>query len=726
MRKEKLISNILAGVLIAVMNVTVAISVAALMFANTRPEFLAPAIVVLLIGTVVMGLGGTLFSGFEGIICAPRSGLAPVFAAIVSGIYMKLGPGSPDQALPSILLAIMLTSVVTGIFLLFLGRMKLGSLVRYIPYPVMGGFFAGIGFIFVKGGLTVAMGRTPGMDVINDLHLIQLGIPAILFALSLYIVQRTLDHWAAFPALLGLAFIVFYFIFYHTGQNYTDAAAAGWLPSIGSTPDILFPVLSPADLGKVNWLAILHQSGGILVVALLSAIILLLDISGIEIITQRDLSPDRELQVAGITNIVSGIAGGYPGVHVASDTAFTYKLGGDNRLMGFVYAGAVLLTILAGTDFIGKVPTFILGGLLVYVGLDFLVDWLWKSREELPLSDYLIILVILAVIASVDILPGVAFGFAVAVVLFVINYSQLSVVKHEATGSDHASNVDRNLQTRERLNQEGERILILTLQGFIFFGTSDKLISKIRERIENRDGTKLEFLVLDFHHVSQLDSSAVKAFSKLAQLSEKHGFHIVITGADEDLRKRLDSIQFITDKTAKWQHLKFDQLDEGVAWCEEQILSELDIVMSGTSENLVSMLKLLLEDEDAAKVLAPYFQEEKKAAEDYLFHQGDTGDSLYVVGTGSVAVVIEVGGKKRILRRYQAGAILGEMAVYTGEPRSASVLIEEDTVLYRLDADQLKKVQEENPAAAGQLHAYIVCLLSERLGRANRELRRYL
>lgn len=726
MQKEKLISNILAGVLIAVMNVTVAISVAALMFANTRPEFLAPGIVVLLIGTVVMGLGGTLFCGFEGVVCAPRSGLAPVFAAIVSGIYLKLGHGSPEQVLPSILIAIMLTSMVTGIFLLFLGRMKLGSLVRYIPYPVMGGFFAGIGFIFVKGGLTVAMGRSPGMDVINDLHLVQLAAPAVVFAISLYLIQRTLDHWAVFPASLGLAFIVFYFIFHQTGLNFTDAAAAGWLPSIGSSPDILFPVLSPSDLGKVDWLAILQQSGGILVVALLSAIMLLLDLSGIEIITRRDLAPDRELQVAGVTNIVSGIFGGYPGVHVASDTAFTYKLGGRSRLMGFVYAGAVLLTIIAGTGFIGKVPTFILGGLLIYVGLDFLVDWLWKSRTELPLSDYLIILVILAVIASVDILPGVAFGFAVAVILFVINYSRLSVVKHEATGRDHASNVDRTLQMRERLNQEGERILILTLQGFIFFGTSDKLISMIRERIEDRGDTRLEFLVLDFHHVSQIDSSAVKAFSKLAQLSEKYGFHIVITGADEDLRQRLDSIQFITDKTAKWQHLKYDQLDEGVAWCEEQILTELDLEMAGISENLVSMLKLLLEDADAAKVLAPYFQEEEWTAEHYLFHQGDKGDSLYLVGSGSVAVVIKAAGKNRVLRRYQSGAVLGEMAVYTGERRSASVLIEEDTVLYRLDAAQLAKVQQENSSAASMLHAYIIRLLSERLSRANRELQRYL
>jgi len=174
--------------------------------------------------------------------------------------------------------------------------------------------------------------------------------------------------------------------------------------------------------------------------------------------------------------------------------------------MGFVYAGVVVLTILAGTDFIGKVPTFILGGLLVYVGLDFLIDWAWKARKELPLSDYCIVLAILAVIAFVNILEGVAFGFAIAIVLFVISYSRLSIIKNDATGRDHASHVDRDLNTRELLNREGERILILYLQGFIFFGTSDKLMTEIRERLEKPANRQPDFLVLDFHHVSQLDT----------------------------------------------------------------------------------------------------------------------------------------------------------------------------------------------------------------------------
>lgn len=728
MSSHTIISNTLAGVLIAVMNITVAISVAALMFSGMPADYFAPGIVVLLIGTVVIGLGGTLFCDFGGVICAPRSGLAPVFATITGAIYASLAVQSADPSaiMPTMLVAIMVASMATGVFLILLGQLRLGNLVRYIPYPVMGGFFAGIGFIFVKGGLTVAMGHDVDIGMLQDSHRLALAAPAVVFAVALYLLLRRFDHWATFPLTLIAGFAAFYAIVLAAGVNASGLTSDGWLPAIRSTPGILFPVVSLDGFSHVSWMTILEQSGGILVVALLSAIILLLDISGIEIITRHDLNPDKELRMMGAMNIVSGAFGGYPGVHVASDTAFTFKLGGDRRLMGFVYAATVLVTILVGTDFIGRVPTFILGGLLVYVGLDFLVDWVWKTRKELPLADYLIVLAILAVIAAVDILPGVAFGFAVAVVLFVINYSRLSVIKSETTGADRASNVDRDLQTREYLNEEGDRILIMVLQGFIFFGTSDKLMNEIRDRIEDARHHRLEFLVLDFHHVSQLDTSAIKAFTKIAQLSEKHSFHVVITGADEASMQRLGAVAFLTPPEARWKRLSFETLNDGIAWCEEVILSLRDASAHHADRELLEMLGMITGDAASARALAEHFEEVTVSKGEHLFHQGERGDSLYLVKSGSVAVVISVDGRERVLRRYTSGAILGEMALYTGEPRSASVIIEEDAVLYRLSQDAMRQLQFGEPVAAGDLHTYIVKVLSERLSRANRELQQYL
>ena len=76
--------------------------------------------------------------------------------------------------------------------------------------------------------------------------------------------------------------------------------------------------------------------------------------------------------------------------------------------------------------------------------------------------------------------------------------------------------------------------------------------------------------------------------------------------------------------------------------------------------------------------------------------------------------------------RYKAGAILGEMAFYTGENRTASVRIEDDSELFRLDKESMEEMSQQFPRSTAALHTYIIKLLSERLSRANRELSRYI
>ncbi|MDP6652681.1 MAG: cyclic nucleotide-binding domain-containing protein, partial [Gammaproteobacteria bacterium] len=472
---------------------------------------------------------------------------------------------------------------------------------------------------------------------------------------------------------------------------------------------------------------ILQQIGGILVVSLLCAMMLLLDVSGIELITADDLDPDHELQVMGITNIVNSFVGGFPGVHDVSDTALVERLGDKDRLTGFVYAALVAAAILAGAEFMEFVPTFILGGLLIYVGMEFLIDWVWKARDELPISDYIVVLLILIVIIFSDILQGVAFGFFVAIILFVINYSQLSVIKIETNASDHASNVDRDLETRELLNKEGNRVLILVLQGFIFFGTADKLISAIRARITDREDGHFDFLVLDFHHLSQLDTSAIVSFSKLAQLSDRIGFHIVISGADEKSMKQLVKHRFFTFGEQVWERNYKDQLETAVDWCERRILTDMNRDHEDSNLELTDVLRRIAYEEADVKLLADYFVVENRTEGEYLFKEGDKGESLYFVGSGTVVVVLKIPNQQeQILRKYKAGAVLGEMAIYTGENRTASVRIEDDAILFRLDKDKLEGMSRRFPGSTAALNTYIVRVLAERLRRANRNLSRYI
>ena len=339
----------------------------------------------------------------------------------------------------------------------------------------------------------------------------------------------------------------------------------------------------------------------------------------------------------------------------------------------------------------------------------------------------MVVLIILVVIIFYDILQGVTFGLFVAIVLFVVNYSKLSVIKLETNGSDHASNVDRDLETRELLNKEGNRILILMLQGFIFFGTADKLITAIRERIVDGDISRFDFLDLDFHHVSQLDTSAIVTFAKLAQLRDSIGFHVVISGADEKSIKQLVKHKFFTFGEHHWERNYKEQVETAVDWCERRILIDMNRGDEDYNLELADVLRRIAYEEADVKLLSEYFNIERRAAGEYLFSEGDKGESLYFVGSGTVVVVLQKPNQQeQILRKYKAGAILGEMAIYTGENRTASVRIEKDSTLFRLDKEKLESMSRNFPASTAALHTYIVKVLSERLSRANRNLSRYI
>ena len=269
-------ANIVSGFLIALVNISVAVSVAALLFAQIDPRLMVPGIAILLVGTLITGLGGSLFSDFNAVICSPRNGLVPVFAVMVTSIYASMGSQYSEGVEATIIVAIMLTTLIAGLFLLLLGRMKLGNLVRYIPYPVTGGFFAGIGYIFVEGGITVAASREPTLNAFSNAEFVQLATPAVILAFCLILGKMFRDNRLSVPGILLLSIVIFYGALFLSGISSEEAAANGLLPSIESSGSLI-PVIQFDYFTQVNWIAISQQLGGMVVVALLCSMMLLLD-----------------------------------------------------------------------------------------------------------------------------------------------------------------------------------------------------------------------------------------------------------------------------------------------------------------------------------------------------------------------------------------------------------------------------------------------------------------
>jgi sulfate permease, SulP family len=718
-----LLPNLTAAVLLAVVKLTTAISLGALVFSGALSVYLPTAIGLFLVGTAIGGVLTAAGSGFKAVIAGPRSGQAPILATMATAIALSM-EGRPDEAVvATVVVSILIATIFTGVVLFALGWAKLGVMVRYIPYPVMAGFFAGLGFLLLKGGIVVTLGSVASIDAPSSFLTATAAFhlaPALLFAIAYYVCTRYLNHWLLMPAFLLGSLLLFYAFLFLTGTSIGSAAAAGWLPVVDNSAASFFPVLTLEQLGLVDWYQVLGQAGTILVLALMSMIILLLDTSGIEIALNRDMDPNHELRTAGWANVLNGLCTGPIAILSATDTAFTYRLGGDRFVMVAAFALIIILAIVVGPGPIAFAPKAILGGVLIFLGIDFLMKWVWQLRHRLPLTDFMVVCGILLVVAVYGILHGVAIGIALSILLFVHSYSQLSVIKSSMTGAEHVSNIDRNPRELDYLDQHSVALHIFVLQGFLFFGTSSRLLEEIRALLDNPARAPVRFLLLDFHRVVALDTSAANSFAKLMQICAKSDMVLILTGCSPEVAQRLQNV----GEDASVSNAVFrimDDLEDGVSWCEDRILE--GFFSEDESQELDQLLNQLLGRPDATQVIASRFEQLPVRSGQVLFRQGDPGDALYLVLRGSVSIVVELpGGRERNLRTMRAGAILGEMALYTGAPRSATARINEDGVFYRLTRESYDFINETHPAEAVMLHKFIVKLMSERLGRANREI----
>jgi SulP family sulfate permease len=718
-----LMPNLTAATLLAVMNITTAISVAALVFSGPLAPSLGSGIGLFLIGTAVGGLVIAAGSGYKAVLAGPRSGQAPIVAGLVAGIAVTMEGAPYEEIAATAIAAILAATLFIGLVLYVIGRAKLGGLVRYIPFPVMGGFFAGLGFLLFQGGIFVSLGPLVDSNDLSSflsidvlLHL----LPALAFAVLYYIADNKIKHWLLMPGFLVVTIVLFYGFVFATGSSVEQAGIQGWLPNLKTDGASFFPAFTPAQLALVDWTAIVPQISTILVMMLMSIIMVLLDTSGIEIVLDRDMDPNHELKVAGWGNLINGLCTGPLCLQASADTAFAYKFGADRFLWVVIYAMLIAAALLIGPAPISYVPTLILGGLLMYIGIDFLMTWVWHARKKLPLTDFLVVCGILVVVASYGILEGVAVGIILAILLFVHSYSKLSVIKSSMTGAEHVSNVDRNHDQSRFLDQHGHELHILVLQGFLFFGTASRLIEDIRKLLADPNRPKMAFLVVDFKHVVAMDTSAANSFAKLMQVCRKDDVTLVLTGCSAEIEARFAALDRADDPSQHALNL-FDKLDEGVAWCDDRILE--GFVSDDDLDDPVHILASLLGDAAAAKVVSDSFERQQIAAGATLFGQGDPGDSLYLILQGSISIMLELPNNQNLhLRTMRAGAILGEMALYTGASRSAAAVVIENCELYRLDSAAFRELIQKHPLEAGLLHSFIVRLMSERLARANKEI----
>jgi SulP family sulfate permease len=655
--------------------------------------------------------------------------IAPILALLTAAVTQRV-PATTDASVKAwtVLAAIAVTSLIVGLVFYTLGRLRLGNLIRYIPYPVVGGFLAGSGWLLVLGAIRVTTHQSSGVADVPRLFAMDSlvrWLPAVVLGGLLFWSVRFRRQPRLFIAILAGALPVFYLAVAFSGSSVEGARMAGWLPGRTSSIGGLLPGLwSPGALTSARWDVMPQLAGIIGSVLVTSALSLLLNASGIELLTRAEADLNHELRTAGLANLTSGAAGGMIGFHSLNFTRLARDVGADGKLPALIAVAGCGGALAIGPGAATYVPAFVLGGLLCYLGLGFLHDWVIRARQRLPRSDYVVVLLILAVIGTLGYVEGVAFGLMAALILFVHKYSRISVVTHALTAREHPSNVDRPAQQRRLLADRGSEVLVLRLQGFIFFGTANSVLQQVRRRAETRDSSRLGFVVLDFRRVSGLDSSAAFSLSRCMQLAEKHGFQLVLTQLSDEIRRQLREDVFRTDEGPN--HRILPNLDHGVEWCEERLLASASEAVPAAVERSRERQTVTWQQPAGLESFLGYMERQEVPAGTVLIREGSDADALYFLESGEVDTVLQTASGVQRLRRHGSGTVVGELGLFLGVPRTASVVTHTACVVYRLTANRLRQLQRDAPGQAAEFYHFMAHHLAERLVNSNRIIKAFM
>jgi SulP family sulfate permease len=697
-RTVGVLTTAVGGVVIGAVEVVLAISFAALVFGGYLDDFLDEGIGIYLVAATITLAGIAWRAGKRGPVGSVQDAAAAVLGVVATTVALGAF-GSPNRAFLTVVAATAVVTFLTALTFLAIGVRRLGNLVRFVPYPVMGGFLAGTGWLLFKGGIGVAASILPYTRTIDDLLYVEAWhrwVPALVYGVILLVAVRVLRRPSVLPVGIAIGIALFAVGMVVSGSSLQEAQRGLWL--LGPFPKgKLLDFWTVKAFQYADWSAIADEAAGIATAVFVAVIAALFNITGTELILRKDLDTNRELRDAGIVNIASSAFGGIPGYHALSLTALGDQMATDPRWAGLVAAIVPLTAVVFGAQLVALIPRMVVGGVLVYVGLSFMVGWLWDTRRSLPRSEFVVLLVIFLTIVTRGLIPGVAVGLVAAMALFAYNYSRVDQLSEAIFGDVYRSNVDRPLGEREALRTMANRVLILRVRGFVFFGTISALLERIRART---DEGALDTLVIDLRGVSGLDASAVVAFTKVTQLARTHGAELVLAGASEHVRSLLERGGVVDVEGA----VRYEpDLDRALQRSEERLLAE---VPGGSSSDGSDLIPADLE---------PYLERLELADGDVLFHQGDEPGDLYVLEAGRLRVEMRTpAGAAVRLATVRPGVTVGEMAIYTGDARTADVVAEGPCVVRRLGAADIRRMEREAPALAASLHRWIATELAER------------
>jgi SulP family sulfate permease len=503
-----------------------------------------------LYGAIALGVFASAFGGTSSQISGPTGPMTVVSSLVV--LTAIESTGSLENGFGTIITIFFLA----GFMLVLFGLLKLGTYIKYIPYPVVSGFMSGIGVIIIILQIFPFMGQASPKSIIAVFKelpggLQNINLEAVLVAGAtiavIYIFPKiTKAVPSSLVALLAVTIIT----------NWTNLS----VPLIGDIPKGIPELqiskfsLSGMELGLIIKLA--------LTLALLGAIDSLLTSVIADNTTKTKHDSNKELIGQGIGNIAAGMIGGLPGAGATMRTLVNINAGGKTRLSGMVHSALLLFILLGAGTYAAKIPLSVLAGILITVGIGIIDYKGMRHIPHVPRADAVVMIMVLIMTVFVDLIQAVAAGMILASVLFMkqmsdqggrrVTISPLREYAKELPWSDE--NIPSNII---------DKIYVKHLDGPLFFGFAPAF-QEIAKTLPD-----IRVVIFRMTRVPHIDQTGLYALEDVVMGLEKRGIATVMTGLKDQHLRMLRRINLIPGLIP--EKYLFKTFEDCIEWLNQEL-----------------------------------------------------------------------------------------------------------------------------------------------------------
>lgn len=481
---------------------------------------------------------------------AIASGVSPdrgLYTAIVGGFIVSLLGGSrfqiggPAGAFIVLVLAtvrehgldgLLLATMLSGLMLIAIGYMRLGTFIKFIPYPVTVGFTSGIAVIIFSSQISELLGlsltgKEPG-DLLPKLAALYGALPTLnpaTLAISLLTIAVIVGLKRLRPGWPGLLIAVLV-ASCATAALSLDISTIG--TKFGGIPRTLpAPALPSVSMDKV--LAVLPSA---IAFTLLGAIESLLSAVVADGMTGRRHRSNCELVAQGFANIGSSLFGGICVTGTIARTATNVRSGAHGPVAGMAHSVFLLVFMLLAAPLASYIPLAALAGVLAVVSFNMVERTAFAALLRSSWGDAAVLLVTFALVVFRDLTEGILVGFALGALLFIHRMSQTVALDVQAPLV--AEDERDEMNPYDPAAASDPALVVYRLSGAFFFGAASAVGATL-DRIADRRRS----FILDFAAVPFLDSTAANIVEQAARKAERTGIRFLVTGASPAVRRML-------------------------------------------------------------------------------------------------------------------------------------------------------------------------------------------